>query len=58
MRAQAFVVSLYAANERRASDCYPDFLPTRSAAIAAGKEAIKIYQWATRYTIRRIWIHV
>lgn len=54
MMAQAFVVSLYAAGERRPSDCYPDFLPTRSAAHEAGKQAIVVYDWVRRYTVRKI----
>ena len=54
MQTQAFVVSLYAAGNRRPSDCWPDFLPTRTAAIEAGEEALRIYDWAVRYTIRRV----
>ena len=62
MTGQAFVVSLYAAGERRASDCVPDFLPTRSAAIEAGEAALRdaaaspdsSWGWPVRFTVRKV----
>lgn len=62
MREQAFIVSYYAAGERRAADCDGDFYPTRSAAHEAGKAAVRAaaqardssWGWIDRYTVRRI----
>jgi hypothetical protein len=61
-----YIVSLYAEGARRASDCLPDFYPTRSAAIDAGKDELARvrqawdsgrgdYQidWAVRFTVRK-----
>lgn len=61
-KGQAFIVSLYAPGERRPSDCYGDFLPTRSMAHAAGDRCVAIARahpdsslgWVCRYTVRKI----
>lgn len=55
-REPAYIVSLYATGSRWANDCYPVFLPTRETAIDAGEAALVTYDWAVRYTIRKIWI--
>ena len=68
MAKQAFVISFYAAGERRASDSYGDFVATRSEAHDVGREyvaeAAKARDensdwpcaWINRYTVRRIWL--
>jgi hypothetical protein len=60
MTQQAFVISLFLDGERRASDCYGDFVATRSEAHEIGKRcladsgALESLDWAVRYTVRRI----
>lgn len=55
-RRQVYIVSLYPAGQRWAADCYPEFLATREEAIEAGEAALVTYEWAVRYSIRKIWL--
>ena len=54
MTKTVYVVSLYGRGERRPSDCYPDFACSVDEAEYFGREAIRLYGWVERFTIRRI----
>ena len=69
MASQAYVISFYAAGERRPSDCYGDFVATRSEAMAIGEEAVLDAKkarawgdegcstaWIDRFTVSRVWL--
>ena len=56
MATQAFVITFYAEGERRGSDCYGDFVATRSEAEAIGREYVAMGDWMARYTVRRVWL--